>query len=369
MAKRSTTPIAPPAENFHQVAGIRTGTLNHPPGLGGLASRVAFVDTGSGLRFTIALDRGGDIVDARFNQHNLAYLTGNDYEPNNPAFQNGSDWLVGWPGGLMTTCGPEYIGNARTERGVEIGAHGRHSSTTAAVETILNPDPRRRAAPDTMSVAMIIRDTRLAGPTLEVRRLIRCRVGVPEIVIEDTVTNRGDTKSPHNWLYHVNAGYPMLDEGARHFYGGKQTGLWNIENHGKPLTRAAVERLKRVTPPLPGDAGMGGRCITLDSVADASGLCHIGLINARLGLGLEVEYAIATLPRFANWQHYGPAGSYVSGIEPFAGSLAGLETDNHRLAEQYLEPGETRRYAVTLRIHTGAAALRRLARFDRAITS
>src|SRR6185436_7084979 len=129
------------------------------------------------LRFTVALDRGGDIVEATFNQHGLAYLTPNDYKPNNPAYQHANEWLAGWPGGLMTTCGPEYIGHGRTERGTEVTLHGRHSNTTAAVESVVNPNPHLDR--DAMSLAMIIRDGRLAGPTLEVRREIRCRVGAP----------------------------------------------------------------------------------------------------------------------------------------------------------------------------------------------
>ena len=56
-------------ENVHQLGGIRTGTLGDPP------VRVALFDTGAGLRFTVALDRGGDIIDATFSQHGLAYLT------------------------------------------------------------------------------------------------------------------------------------------------------------------------------------------------------------------------------------------------------------------------------------------------------
>ena len=54
-------------ENIHQIGGIRTGTLDSHP-LGRPGGRVALVDTGAGLRFTVALDRGGDIVDARWDE-------------------------------------------------------------------------------------------------------------------------------------------------------------------------------------------------------------------------------------------------------------------------------------------------------------
>ena len=66
-------------ENIHQIGGIRTGTLDS-------GVRVALLDTGAGLRFTVALDRGGDIVDARYNQFALAYLTPNELLPPSHAY-------------------------------------------------------------------------------------------------------------------------------------------------------------------------------------------------------------------------------------------------------------------------------------------
>jgi hypothetical protein len=88
------SPATPPSRKFdpakfesvHQVGGIRTGTLDSPGAGGGAGPRVAFVDTGAGLRFTVALDRGGDIVDASYNQFGLAYLSPNGLPPPNAAF-------------------------------------------------------------------------------------------------------------------------------------------------------------------------------------------------------------------------------------------------------------------------------------------
>ena len=72
-------------ENVLQVGGIRTGTLDTPGAGGAPGVRVALVDTGAGLRFTVALDRGGDIVDASYNQFGLAYLSPNGLQRPNPA--------------------------------------------------------------------------------------------------------------------------------------------------------------------------------------------------------------------------------------------------------------------------------------------
>lgn len=87
---RLTSPSTPPKiEHPLQLGGIRTGTLDAD----GAPVRVAFVDTGSGLRFTVALDRGGDLIDAAYNDCALAYLTPNGLRPPSAAFHRGNEWL------------------------------------------------------------------------------------------------------------------------------------------------------------------------------------------------------------------------------------------------------------------------------------
>ncbi|MFN0125554.1 MAG: DUF4432 family protein, partial [Verrucomicrobiales bacterium] len=211
-------------------------------------------------------------------------------------------------------------------------------------------------------------DSRFFGPVFEIRRTIRCTLGVPEISIEDAVTNRGDTRVAHHWLYHCNLGWPLLDQGARFIYRGKAE-YWTVppppgQDIVQPLTAAAMNKLKRVPVPLPPHAGMGERGLIVDTGAERDGWCRIGLINDKLKLGLEISYPKAALPRMANWQHYGPRGSYVSGLEPFCGSLLGSTRDRHRLAQQFLEPGGTRNYQLKIRVLSGAGELRSLAQHD-----
>lgn len=345
-------------ENVLQLGGIRTGTLD--------GCRVALIDTGAGLRFTVALDRGGDIVNASFNQFALAYLTPNGLLPPSPAYHTGIEWLRGWAGGLVTTCGPEYMGGPREEDGVKSSLHGRYSSQSAQIETLRNPDPHRDR--HEMELGLLVRDSRFFGPVFEIRRTIRCTLGVPEIRIEDAVTNRGDTRAAHHWLYHCNLGYPLLDRGARFIYRGKSE-YWTVpprpgQDIVQPLAAAAMIKLKRAPDSLPEHAGSGERGLIVDTEAERDGWCRIGLINDKLKLGLEISYPKKALPRMANWQHYGPHGSYVSGLEPFSGSLLGSVRDKHKLAKQFLEPGETRNYQLKLRVLTGASALAGLSKCD-----
>jgi len=351
-------------ENVHQIGGIQRAQL--APGTAN-ATHVALVNTGSGLRFTVALDRGGDIVDASFNRFGLTYLTPAGIKPPSHAYHHDNEWLSGWPAGLLTTGGPEYIGHSRDEQGVRTTLHGRHSSCPATVEMLINPDPQRGR--NEMLLSMVCRDSRMFGPVLEVRRTIQCIIGRAEIHLYDQVTNRGDTRCNHNWLYHVNLGYPLLDRGSQLIYRG-QAEYWQLPTPpSRPLSDAALNGLKRVGGALAAHAGSGERGLVVEVKPDRDGQCHVGLINQRIGLGFELIYPASQLPRIANWQHYGPRGCYVTGIEPFSGSLMGLAKDDFEGASQYLDPGQTRRYQLTIRVHDDATALKKFARHDGTIVS
>lgn len=370
MAKRSPAPASPfdpnKFANVHQVGGIRLGTIDAGGiggGAGGLTTRVAFVDTGAGLRFLVALDRGGDIIDASFNQHGLAYLSPNGLLPPNHAYHAGLDWLYGWAGGLLSTCGPQYMGGPRLEDGVNTTLHGRYSNQAANVESIINPDPRRGQLG--MSLTLVTVDSRMFSPVLEVRRTISMTLGQPEFTIRDTVTNLGTQRSAHHYLYHVNFGYPLLDRGARIFYRGKADMYWQTPDVPAPMPSAGfLDKLKTVPDPLAEHAGSGERGTILHPASDSRSRAHVGLINPALGIGVELDYPTKALPRLANWQHFGPSGSYVTGVEPFYGSLLGKAKDPDPGAEQYLEAGAKREYELTVRVHAGKPALQKLMKFD-----
>lgn len=358
---------APRIEHPLQLGGIRTGSLDAPGAGGGPGVRVALIDTGSGLRFTVALDRGGDLIDAAFNDCALAYLSPNGLMPPNAAFHRENEWLRNWPGGLVTTCGPEYIGGSRTEAGTVTTLHGRFSNTPAALVSLINPDPRRGR--HDMALALVVRDTRAFGPSFEIRRRLSCTLGVPEIVIEDEVENIGDIPAAHHWLYHCNLGYPLLDEGARFVYRGRAR-HWIVppppgEDILQPLSAAAMDKLKRVPAPLPGHAGAGERGLVVELEAEKDGECRIGLVNSRRRLGLQLTFPRAALPRLAHWQHYGPRGSYASGLEPFRGSLLGSAREDDPAFHPKLQPGEIRNYRLRLTVLRGAAELKQLLACDR----
>lgn len=332
-------------ETIYQLGGIRTATFDHPDAGGSPACRVAMVDTGGGLRFTVALDRGGDIVEAWHHNTNLAFLGPNGYKPPNPAYHRGFDWCDGWPGGLVTSCGPRYIGGPREEDGVQTNLHWHHSNTPAALLAVRNPD--FRAGEREMRLELAICDSRVFGPVLEVRRTIRCTLGEPSVTIEDEIVNLSNTRSAHNWLYHVNFGYPLVDEGARLVYRGQFDVAWGtMKADPRPED---LDAFKTIPAPMDAHAGSSEDGIAVEPAPENDGLAHVGIVGAQRDVAVEMRFSPEEMPRMGNWRHLGRAGSYVTALEPFSGSLMGKAKDNHPRAEQWLDPGEAKRYTLALR--------------------
>ena len=58
--------------NHQQLGGIETSVLDNGAGRGVL---IAWINTGTGLRYKVVLDRGMDILDAFHNEHSLAWIS------------------------------------------------------------------------------------------------------------------------------------------------------------------------------------------------------------------------------------------------------------------------------------------------------
>ena len=116
VSKESNTFANAPVENPLQLGGIETSVLDNGPGRG---VRVAWVNTGAGLRYKVLIDRGLDILDAEYLGQSLTWhsLTG-PVAPSH-AYNRGVEWLRGFYGGLLVGCGPLNTGAPFTEDDIE----------------------------------------------------------------------------------------------------------------------------------------------------------------------------------------------------------------------------------------------------------
>jgi hypothetical protein len=336
--------------NFAQIGGIETSILDNGPGKG---TRIAWVNTGSGLRYKVVIDRGLDIVDAFYNQYSLAWLSHVGVTAPRPDANRGLEWLWSFAGGLLTTCGLTHVGGPESDEFGERGLHGRVSNIPASVESILQPDPATGKLE--MSVTAVMKESRVFGPSLELRRTISSTLGEPTIRVHDVVTNLANTTSPHMILYHCNFGWPLVDEGTEIIWKGK------CVSRGLDMDNAIFNprhNFRKATKPIDTHRGTGEACGFIDVDADRKGICTVGLYNRRIGLALAMRYKKRQLPCLANWQHFGP-GEYVTALEPGTNPPIGQGKAREQKTLIHIAPGKSRTYDLEMAVLTDGRQIKR----------
>jgi len=313
--------------NHAQVGGIETSVLDNGLGRG---TRIAWINTGTGLRYKVVIDRGMDIADAFFNQYSLTWLSHSGITAAEPFSNRSIDWLRTFGGGLLTTCGLSHVGGPEKDEYGERGLHGEISNTPAEIESIIQPDPANGKL--VMSITGVINSTTIFGPSFELRRTISGKIGSASITIHDEVFNRGNTPAPHMILYHCNFGWPLVDEGTEI--------LWK------------------------GHSGNGEEVGIIDIDSDEEGICVAGLYNAKIKLALAMRFQKKQLPWLINWQHWG-RGEYVTGIEPSTHPLNGQAKAREEKTLIFLAPAKKRSYDLEIEILSDDESTKRFLReFD-----
>jgi hypothetical protein len=318
-----------------QVAGIKL--FEAADGLG-RGCRILQVWTGSGLDFTVTADRALDISACRFKGIPLAWASSvgvvhpAHYEP------EGLGWLRSFPGGLLATCGLDQFGAPSSDAGEALGLHGRVSNLPArcvGYRTYWTEDDYE------LEITGEVRQTRVFGENLVLRRRISTQLGSSRIRIADVVTNEGFSPQPHMILYHFNLGFPLVSEDARLHLDAEQTiprdedaaaGLTDWSRFHPPTARYREQVFRHVP------------------TADEGGQVQVELENPTLGIGLRWSYDRTSLPHLFQWKMMGQ-GTYVLGIEPANSSgVEGRAIARQRGDLPHLEPGEARRYTLEVEV-------------------
>ncbi len=329
--------------NPAQVGGIETSVIDDGPGRN---SRIAWVNTGSGLRYKVVIDRGMDIVDAFYNQHSLAWLSHGGVMSPQPYADKGFDWLKTFSGGLITTCGLTHVGGPEEDEHGVRGLHDRISNIPATLESVIQPDPSRGQS--VMSLSGKMSQTRVFGNRLELKRKISGQLGSSSIIVEDEVVNAGNEPAPHMLLYHLNFGWPLIDEGAKLLWNGacrSRGGKMDDQLFGEG------KDFKTCKPPLQEHSGTGEACGFIDPEADQEGVVHCGVFNESLGIALAVRFRKEQMPWLTNWQHWGKK-EYVTALEPGTHPPIGQAAARKEETLIFLEPGESRKYRLELEVIT-----------------
>ena len=310
---------------MEQLANIRQAVLDDGRGRG---SRIAEFVNGSGLNFTVNLERGMDIADASFRGIPLAWKSANRdvapafYEP------EGLGWLRTWGGGLLTGCGLTNVGSPASCGGQEHGLHGRISHIPAEEVSV---DKRWVDGHYIQSISGWVRQTVVFFEKLHLKRKISSVMGQNSILIEDTIENHGFADSPLMLLYHINLGFPLLDERAYLEAAGHEV---------VPRDDIAAVGIKQWNKFDVPQLGYKEQVFYHAIPAGSDGLASITLTNPALKLAFRLEYRAAELPYLIQWKQMGQ-GEYVLGLEPANCHPEGQNAERQRGSLRTLAPGQS----------------------------
>jgi hypothetical protein len=334
---------------LEQVAGVRLATLGDGTERG---VRVLEFRTGSGFVFEVLVDRAFDIGRCSQSGQALDWQSGTGFA--GPWYGEPEDlgFLRTWGGGLLTTAGLDHSFFPARDKATQYhyppkpteqyGLHGRVSNRPAR----LTGYGERWEGDECILWANgeVLQATAL-GERLLLKRHIEARVGQSCLSIHDEVHNISFSRTPHMLLYHINFGFPLVDDDAE------------ILLPARPEEAAGLGGLLRVDPPT---AAHGGMAFDYDPLCEDSGIAPVGIINRRLQLGVYEHFRPEQLPHGLLWRMLAE-GNYVVALEPSTNRSAGRMDARERDELIELEPGEVRSYDLELGILQGSEALDRFA--------
>ena len=323
--------------DLSQIAGFTRVTA-----LDGLENGVEIIEmrSGAGLRIGVCLSRGMDVVFAELNGVNLTWRHPNGAV--HPAFYGADnfDWLRGAPGGLVTTCGLQSFGPPCEIDGEKWGIHDRIAYIPArdvASQTLWHDNENCE-----FRLSGLMRQTRLFGANLELRRTLSVKLGENRLRLRDEIRNAGYQAAPFCVLYHCNFGYPLLEAGAQILADS------DVNPRDEDAARG-LESWARVEAPQVGyreQVFFHELHAATSSHGDAVAACGRAAIwNEMREIGVQLKFDRAQLPFLTQWKMLG-AGAYVLGLEPSNAPLASRAQLLQRGEMPILPAGETREFEI-----------------------
>ncbi len=265
-------------------------------------------------------DRGLDVGQVRVAGIPLAWMSPTGF----PALVEATDasgWLRAFGGGLLTTCGLLSYGAPSVDDGMPHPLHGRYSSLKAQIV-------RTEVTDHDIVVEDSVREATVFGAHLEVRRRIASPLGSRTLRLEDTIVNRGAQPVEPMVLYHLNLGWPLVDEG---------TVMHSPAARIEPRDADAERGLERWAHfPAPTDVYPEQ---VFRHELPASERVTVAVENRR-GVGVRIAFDTAALPALFQWRVAERDGHVVLGIEPAtAPTILGRADARARGMLQPLAPG------------------------------
>lgn len=324
----------------YQLYGVEEHRL-----VGGRADglRVLEVKNGRGLQFTILLDRGCGIAHLSYLGTNCSFLSASglrrpeyfDHEVGPQGF------LRNFHAGFLTTCGVYNVGVPCVDDGEQTFLHGDLDNIPAEYHSHYVGEDGNLHIECTIFIEQIFYHK------VVLKRHFTVGLESDFIHIHDDFENKGSTKCPLMVLYHMNMGYPLLDEDAQLFINSKSY------KGRTPLACQDKDKWNLMCAP---EHNYEERCY-YHSFEGNEALAAI--YQPKRDVGLAINFDPQNLPFFTQWKQMGYR-DYALGLEPGNSHCDGRDKMRSEGKLQFLIPGQKASFEVKVNLFAGKASFEQL---------
>lgn len=290
--------------------------------------RLYEINNGKGLMMTVSPDRNCDITRLYCKGVNLGYMSACGYVA--PAYYDsiGSNWLNSFTAGFLTTCGLNGVGTPSVDEGEEIPLHGSIANTPCAQSYFTEENGR-------LIVRGVTKDETIFGRKLRLSREISVSLEDNSFTITDVIENTGDRVEPFEILYHMNMGYPLLDEDSVITIPSKEV------SGRDDYASADIDNWMKIDKPTP---NYREKCYYHKFDTDNA---VVSIEQPKQNVKLSIEYNSEELDGFVEWKMMG-VRDYVLGLECGNCYPDGRDVMRKTGMLKFLNPGEKKEYKVKI---------------------
>lgn len=291
---------------MQQVAYVRPVTCDE-----GRSTGLKMYEVKNGcMTYQILADKCLDVSSLTYKGINMNFVSKPGLQGRNHYDTNGEEAIRSIMGGLFFTAGLENICAPCTVEGTDYPMHGRIRTTPGEH---LSADAFWKDDEYHLTVKGEMREAALFGENMVLRREISSVYGSRSITVTDEIENESYREEPMMLLYHINMGYPFLDENTKLYIPTRSVTARDKDGEGHEGEYDRMDAPKDNEPEY---------VFIHDLITDEEGNTEVLVVNRELGLGLKLSYNTAYLPYFMEWKSTA-SGDYVIGLEPSNSSVYG----------------------------------------------
>ncbi len=292
------------------------------------------------LCYKLMADKCLDMCELSYKGMNFSFLSKPGLQGRNACDAAGDEAVRSIMGGMFFTSGVENVCAPCTVGGVDYPMHGRMRATPGEH---LCADAFWAADGYHLRASAEMREAALFGENMTLRRSVETVYGTKTVTVTDVFENQGFRDEPLMLLYHINLGWPFLDESLRLYLPTRKVAPRDAEAEGHE------GEYDRMDPPKDGEPEY---VFIHDLAPEADGTLRAVAVNEALGLGLEVAWNEENLPYFMQWKSVA-SGDYVIGLEPANSSVYGRPWHEARGTVHRLAPFATEKNVLTFTVLDG----------------